>query len=213
LNDVYPWYLNRLGRIYIEQEQYEEARLVLQEALDLASASPEILNLGIPLAQLGEIALFESRLEDAKLLLEKALTSLENSDAIFLAMVRTDLAEIALADKDFPQARKWLEQAYEPARQHIRRTLVFLCALVGYLVLSDRNNDDICKAVELYGAVEFISGKSGIRLNSFYQRLNQLQMEMTREKLSAEEWQQAFETGSGWERDAAIQQARHVLEL
>jgi predicted ATPase/transcriptional regulator with XRE-family HTH domain len=213
LKDTHIWFLNRLGRIYIEQEKYAEAKAVLEECLDLASASPEILNPGSPLAQLGEVAFFEGRLDEAKSLLEKALVTLDAGDGIFLAMTTTDLAEIALEEKDFSQSRHWLGKACEPASQQIRRTLVFLCALAGYLVLSSKNKADIRKAAQVYGAVETLSATSGIHFNSFYQRLNRARMQKGREKLSAGEWQRAYETGLGWERGEAIQQAKKFLGL
>lgn len=213
LKDTHPWYLNRLGRIYIEQEKYAEAKKVLEECLVMASASPEILNPGSPLAQLGEVAFFSGRLDEAKSLLEKSLAMLDSNDMIFIAMAQTDLAEIALAQKDLLQARHWLEQAYEPACQHIRRMLVFLCALAGYHVLVGRDPSTLGKAAQLYGAMESLGAKSGVNFNSFYRELNQARMQVGREKLSVTEWQAAYETGRGWERDEAIRQAKSLLGI
>ncbi len=213
LKDTYPRYLNRLGRIYIEQERYVEAKALLEECLALAHASPVILNPGLPMAQLGEIALFVGRLDESRSLLEKTLATLDNQDAIFIAMAQTDLAEIALAQMDYPQARHWLEQAYELASQQIRRTLVFLCALAGYFVLSSGNKEDIRKAAQLYGAIESLGTKSGVNFNSFYQRLNRERMKQARAKLSAGEWQRAYETGFGWERGEAIQQVKRLIGM
>jgi len=208
---THPWYLNRLGRIYIEQERYAEAKAVLEECLGLASASPQILNPGSPLAQLGEVAFFEGRLDDAKHLLERALDTLGTGDAIFLAMAGTDLAEVALASRDYSAARRWLEQAFEPASQHVRRLLVFLCALAGYFVLSGTKKTDLQTAAQLYGATETLSMRSGINLTSFYQDLNSRRMRLARNKLSAEEWQRAYETGRGWDRGEAIQLVKGML--
>ncbi|MCA2002080.1 MAG: helix-turn-helix domain-containing protein, partial [Chloroflexi bacterium] len=73
LKQQYPLYLNRLGRIYVEQEHYAEAKEALQEALDQANDHPEYLNPGIPLAQLGEVALFEGRVEEAQSHLRRAI--------------------------------------------------------------------------------------------------------------------------------------------
>ena len=73
LKSEYPWYLNRLGRICIEQGKLTDARKHLGKAVDLAYEDASILNPGSPLAQLGEVALFEGNLEEAQLWFEKAL--------------------------------------------------------------------------------------------------------------------------------------------
>ena len=179
----------------------------------MASASPEILNPGSPLAQLGEVAFFSGRLEEAKSLLGKSLGTLGSHDLIFIAMAQTDLAEIALAQKDLLQAHHWLEHAYEYACQQIRRMLVFLCALAGYHVLLGKDTSNLIKAAQLYGAIESLGAKSGVNFNSFYRRLNQERMQLAREKLTATEWQAAYETGRGWERDEAILQAKNLLGI
>jgi tetratricopeptide (TPR) repeat protein len=211
LKGKYPAYINRLGRIYIEQGRYAEAKTALQEGLELAMQEPENMKPGVPLTQLGEIALFEDRLQEAKSLLERALSHQTDDETIFLAMARTDLAEIALAENDLPQALYWLEQAYPHASQHARRFQVFLCALAGYLVLSP--DGDKQKAAQIYGAIETLSERSHVILGRFYQNLNQERMHIAREKLSEQEWLGAFESGSGWERGEAIQQAGNLLKL
>jgi predicted ATPase/transcriptional regulator with XRE-family HTH domain len=211
LKSEYPWFLNRLGRICIEQGKLAEAKDHLSKALELANANTSALNPGSPLAQLGEVALFEGNLEEAKALFEKALTQLANGDDIFLAIARTDLAEVALIEGDFPKARFWLVQAFVPASQQVRRTMIFLSALAGYLVLSPAEN--IKKAAQFYGAIEAWSERSGVILGSFYQELNRTRIDLARNKLSAKEWLGAFETGRGWERGETVQQAQMELVL
>ncbi len=213
LKGKYPAYINRLGRIYIEQGKYDEAKQPLLEVLELARREPENMNPGVPLAQLGEIAFFEGRLEEASSFLKGALPHLTDYEMIFLAMARTDLAEIALAEGDLETARDWLVKAYPAASQHTRRFLVFLCALAGYLVLSGKKKENIQKAAQLYGAVETLSAKSGIQFNSFYQHLNQERMKQALGKLSAGEWQKAYKTGLGWERSEAVRQVKSVLGM
>lgn len=209
LKQEYPWYLNRLGRIYIEQGKLADAKDSLTKALELAYADSSILNPGSPLAQLGEIALFDGRLDEAQALFEKALTHLANDDDIFTAITKTDLAEVALALGDFSKARLWLEEALEPASKQARRFIVFLSALVGYLVLAP--NGDLGKAAQVYGVIESASERSGVVLGAFYQNLNQKRIRLAREKLSEGEWLRAYETGRGWERSAAVQQAQRIL--
>ncbi|PWH17203.1 MAG: XRE family transcriptional regulator [Anaerolineae bacterium] len=204
-NDVICIALNRLGRIYIEQEHFNPAVEALQEAASLAHEHPEWLNPAIPLAQLGEIALFQNRLEESRALLTHALEHLEPSMFIFQAIAATDLAEIALLQGDLPQARRWLELARPPASQHIRRSLVFLCALAGYLTLSSTDPAALARAVSLYAAIEALSERSGVRLISFYRVLNQERKNLLRQKLSAQAWQQAEALGRSWNREQAWQ--------
>jgi len=209
LKREYPQYLNRLGRIYIEQGRLVEAKDSLSKALELAHEDSSVLSPGSPLAQLGEIALFEGSLDEAKALFEQALTHLTNNEDIFLAIVKTDLAEVALAQNDFAKARLWLENAFEPASRQVRRFMVLLSALAGYLVFTP--DGDKVKAAQFYGAVESLSERSGVVLGSFYQTLNQKRMELARKELSAKEWLGAFESGRGWERSEAIQQAKGMV--
>jgi tetratricopeptide (TPR) repeat protein len=213
LKSEYPWYLNRLGRICIEQGKLTEAREHLSKALDLAYEDASILNPGSPLAQLGEIALFEGNLEEAQLWFEKALTHLAKDDDVFLAIAKTDMAEVSLAQGDFVKARLWLKDAFEPASRQMRRFVVFLSALAGYLVLSSDEKEDKRKAARFYGGIEKLSMQSGVSFNPFYQKLNQERMRLTQEKLSDKEWLDAFESGSGWERGEVLKQIQRELGL
>ena len=205
-------YRNLLGRIYIEQGNFAEARVALEECLALVYNKPEHLNPGSPLAQLGEVYLFEDKVGEARSVLEKALTHLEKGDAIFLAMAMTDLAEVALAEGDLKSAKAWLKEAYPHASQHVRRFIVFLCALAGYLVLSSKDKSNLRCAAHLYGAIEKMSRLAGIGLNAFYQDINQKRMQRAQKNLSATEWQGAYETGSVWERGEAILKVNELLQ-
>lgn len=208
--DEDPNHHNLLGRIYIEQGKFTEARLALEECLALLSKRPS-LNPGPPLTQLGEVALFEGRLDEAKSLLEKALTVLGNEETIFLAMAHTDLAEIALAEENFKKAWECLQEAYPYAAQHVRRFIVFLCALAGWLALSNRSKQDARKAAQLFGAMNKLTEQWGVALNVFYQSRNQERRRLAQKKLPAEEWQEAYESGFGWERSEALRQVEKVL--
>lgn len=213
LKDSYPWDLNRLGRIYIEQENFSAAKDVLKECLDLAYLSPEVVNPGSPLAQLGEVALFEERLEEAKSLLLQALIFLKEEDDIFIAMAKTDLAEIALLQGDYQTARDWLGQAYGSIHQQIRRLLVYLWTLAGYLVLSNRNSTNLSLAVHFYASIDALQERLGVHLNSFYQRSSRGRMLLARKNFSEQDWQGMWKTGRGWDREEALRQVRSVLDL
>lgn len=205
----YPLYLNRLGRIFIEQEKLGEARAALGEALAHVLETPSTLNPGIPLAQLGEIALFEGNLEEAEELFQKALLQLEPNDPIFLAMVRTDLAEIALANNDRTRARYWLGEAFQPAQNHIRRWIIFLSTLSGYLLQPPAGSAEL--AARFLGAIDRLSERSGLPLGVFHQTLNQQRMQIARQELPINTWQAAYTAGQTWSREDAIRNSDQAL--
>jgi len=205
----YPLYLNRLGRIFIEQGKLTQAKEVLNEALKHVLDEGTTLNSGIPLAQLGEIALFEGNPENAELLFHQALSQLDSDDAIFLAMVRTDLAEIALANNDLIMALSWLREAFEPSQNHIRRLIIFLCSLSGYLVLSPNGNAE--QAARFYGAIDRLSERSGLPLAVFYQTINKDRMQFIQKELSFNVWQATFSEGQTWDKEDVIRFAEQTL--
>ncbi len=213
LSGRYAAYVNRLGRINMERGNYIEARQALEECLALARADPRSMNPGAPLAQLGELAMFEGRLEEAKSTLLAALAELPDSESIFRAIATVDLAEIMLAKKNFTQARHWLLQASDLAHLPIRRALVYLCAVTGYLVAIPASGKEAAReAARFYGALEALGERSGVILSNFYSRLNQPRIQAARRRLPEQEWQAEFAAGQGWSRDFALEQAKRVLD-
>lgn len=205
-------YLNRLGRIYIERGEFPHARQVLTECLALARADPQSLNPGSPLAQLGELSFFEGKLDQAQSLLEQALTLLPPDEVIFTAIATTDLAEIALHRGDVSRARQLLLQASGIVSQHIRRTLVYLCALVGYL--SQTKADDraiMVQAARFLGAITALAEQSGVNFSGFYQELLARRSSLIQERLSPQEWRAGYEEGRGWSRSDALAQAHRLI--
>jgi len=209
-NSGYPLYLNRLGRILIEQGKLVEAKAVLNEALERAFDDETALNPGIPLAQLGEIALFDGELVKAEDLCKKALSRLNTEDVIFLAMVKTDLVEVALANRDPTEAQFWLNEAFTPARSHIRRLIIFLCALSGYLALNAPASAE--QAAQFYGAIDKLIEFSGSPLGVFYQAINRQRMQIVRQALSNDAWQATYNEGWNWDKEEAIRNASQVLQ-
>ncbi len=206
LSDLYPEYLNRLGRIFMEQGLYDEAGSTLRESLALL---PEP---GRPLTQLGELAWYEGRLEDAAASLQQALSRLPEGDHIFRAIALTDLAEVAMAEGDFAACRLWLQQAWLPAGVNIRRVLVFLIALAGYLLLAPSSDQAASlQAARIFGAIEALSELSGVQLSAFYQRLIQQRMDSNLHSINSSEWQAAYLAGQQLGRDEAMLLARNVL--
>jgi hypothetical protein len=127
-------------------------------------------------------------------------------------MAHTDLAEIALAEENFEKAWEYLQEAYPYATQHVRRFIVFLCALAGWLALSN-GAEDHSKAAQLFGAMNKLAEQWGVVLNVFYQNRNRERMRLAQKKLSAKEWQEAYESGSGWERSEALRQIGNILAV
>jgi len=212
LPDKYAIDLNRMGRIYLEQRNYVEARQVLNESLALARLDPSRLNPGAPLAQLGELSLFEGKLQEAKVYLTEALEYLGESEAIFLAITKLDLAEIALAEQDFQQASKWLEQGYLYARVHIRRAMVYLCAVAGYLLLAPGGGKDAAiQSARLYGTIQALEERSGVALSPYYHHLNQLRVRLALQQLTEQEWETEFMAGQQWSVETALAQA--IIEI
>jgi predicted ATPase/transcriptional regulator with XRE-family HTH domain len=212
LKGPYLWFLNRQGRIYIEQGNYDSACQALEECYNLALSDPEIMNPGSPLAQLGEIALFEDRLEEAKTTFKKAiqyLTETQDTADIFLAMAIVDLAEVALEEREFEQAHDWLAQAHEYADIHIRRLLAYLYAIAGYVILTPSNvNLDLITAAQIYGAMDSLSERSGIILGAFYQKKKSERIAHAKRRLPAREWDRAFQSGRQMGRDEVIELAK-----
>ena len=209
LMQEYPVYLNRLGRIFIEQGKLESAKEVLNEAFERASMDDAMLNPGVPLAQMGEIALFEGRLDEARAILEQALPFVEKDEAIFFALTTTDLAEVALETGNFDQSLQWLTKSFEPAKNHIRRLIVLLCSLAGYLALSPEGNAK--KAASFYGAIKALSDRTGILLANFYLNLNEQRLQKITSLLSDSECKAAIEDGRRWNKETALGYAEEIL--
>lgn len=209
--DEDPMYRNLLGRIYIEQGDLSAARAALEDCLTGINNKRTDLNPGPPLAQLGEVALFEGRLEESQSLLERALSRLPAGDGIFRAMALTDLAEVSLARQDEAPARRWLLQAAEPARSHIRRAIVFLLAATGWLLLTADEAGHPFAAAQLLGAVENLAARSGVRLNAHYQQIIQAHKQSTQQALPAPAWQAAFAAGQALDHQRAMELAHQIL--
>lgn len=204
-----PRHLNRLGRIYIEQGRYKEAEKVLRECLGMAEGIEGTLSPGIVLAQLGEIAFFERRLEDGRDILEEALTRLPSEEAIFIAISLTDLAEIALAEGDLGEAFQRLRQGFGAAGSQMRRSLVHLCALAGYLVAMMK----LEQAVRFCGAIKAWIERSGVTYAPFYRELLAQRMEAARVVLPEAQFEAALEAGGDWSWEQVLRAARAELDL
>ena len=210
----FPQYINRLGRIHLEQGNFGQARQALAECLQLARKDPASFNPGIVLAQLGELAFFESQVDQVKAYFDEAVQYLTAEDRIFLSMCEIDRAEIALAEEQVQVAHHLLKHAYSLSGSHIRRTIIFLLAVVGILLADKgREKQGLILAGQMLGAVDGLAARSGIILNPFYQRLIQQRSADIRKQLTATDWSAAYETGRQWSREAALQKAGEILDV
>ena len=75
------------------------------------------------------------------------------------------------------------------------------------------SNQNIPLAVHFYAAIEVLQERSGVHLNSFYQRLNRERMLVARENFSEQEWLGMWKTGRGWGREEALRRVKSVLDL
>jgi predicted ATPase/transcriptional regulator with XRE-family HTH domain len=215
LQGPHIWFLNRQGRIFIEQGCYDDARRALEECYKLALDHPGEINPGSPLAQLGEVALFEGKIEEAKQHLKNAVRLLTDAQAItsiFIAIAYTDMAEVSLVEKDFDQARHWLSLSNEFSGINLRRVMAFLCACAGLLILPPgRNKKELTVAARCYGVVDSLSEQTGIILGTFYQNNRKARTTLARKHLSAREWEEALQAGQQMNRDEAMNLAKALL--
>jgi tetratricopeptide (TPR) repeat protein len=210
------WFLARQGRIYIEQGLYPEARQALEESLAVAEANPTIINPGSSYAQLGELSLFEGKLDEAKSKLEKSivLSKTREMDGVFLAMAYVDLAEISLIKGDYATTYSHLCEAVEYSNSNIRRTLAFLVALTGYLVMkSNRGEHDIHDAARIVGAHESLSEQSGIILGPFYKTVLAERVALAKKPIPSGDWEEAHLAGRNLSGEDAFKLARRVLKI
>ncbi len=126
-----------------------------------------------------------------------------------MALTRTDLAEVALVHGDIARAQAWLMEAYEPASQHVRRWMVWLLVLTGWLALSERGDKHL--AAGFHGAIETLTERTGVVLAASHREVNRQRMDRLQLDLSPADWQAAFEAGRQWSRDETYRRAKEVL--
>lgn len=210
--------LNLLGRILIEQSEYENAEAALEENTQIALQASHLFNPGCPLTLLGEVALSRGGWEAARTRMAQALPFLMGEhespyDRVFFAMAHTNSAEIALAYGNPKQARDELLQALPQARLYIRRFRCLLVTLAGLLLhtRSTAEAKDLAAATELLGAVSRLGEHSGDVLSPFYEALIARRSEHTRQNLTQPIWEAAWQVGCTWTRAQAVAEAESQL--
>jgi predicted ATPase/transcriptional regulator with XRE-family HTH domain len=210
--------LNILGRILIEQGDYEPATTVLQECVDVAYASPSRFSPGCPLIQLGEIALAADDLAIAEERITQALPLLASAEDSmyadrFLAMAHTHLAEIALARGNRRQTRFELRQVLPYVHLHVRRLHFLLVTLAGLLLSTDNvmHTSSVVDAAAMLGAEARLVERTGDSLSPVYQVLLAQRAVAAQQSLSRHEWQVAWNVGYTWTSAQAITEAEKWL--
>ncbi len=194
--------LNQLGRILLEQGEYDRAEVVLQEGLHAARQNPALSNQGCPLTLLGELALPRGELAAATAYLARAVPLLQGGESSSLvgahvAMAHTDLAEASLAHGDPLRAQHELHLALPIARISVRRLRCLLVVLTGLGLIArrSRQNGRMGGLAELCGAVAGLGDRSGERLSPFYQALASERSDCTQRLLAPREWEAAWKRG------------------
>lgn len=197
--------LNLWGRILIEQGELDRAQATLQENERIARQIPHLFNPGCPLAQLGEIALVSGQWQRAEQQLQAALTLLLRTEGnlytdIFIAMVHTDLAELALVRADPSLAFHELQQVLPYARLYLRRLHCLLVTLIGFLLmpLPTPSTANVQAAATLLGAIAGLSERTGDTLSPFHQQLIDKRSAIAQQWLTRHEWQAAWQVGHAW---------------
>lgn len=194
--------LNVLGRIFIEQGEYARAEQTLRESVSLAESQRDQFTSAVAWALLGEVALACGKLDDAFALSTRALSLMAERPDRFTAMTHTNLAEIALAHDDDTTAHDELRLALPLVHLHVRRELCFLATLAGWLITSSHAcKDDVQHGVELFGAIEQYIERTGLPLSAMYRTLNATRAQIAQRRLTAREWQDAWNTGKSWTRE------------
>lgn len=129
-------------------------------------------------------------------------------------MAQVDLAEIALVRKDYEMAHARLIEGFKFAKSQFRRTLAFLVALAGYLVLQpDGNKQNNSDAAKFLGNLENLSEQSDIVLGPFYQKIISERITQGKKKLPASEWDKAYQTGRDLSEDEMFALASTALKM
>jgi predicted ATPase/transcriptional regulator with XRE-family HTH domain len=212
LEDRLPVKFNIQARIFIEQGDYARAEETLRECVGLAQEYHNTSHLGIAWAQRGEVALACGRLDDAQLSSEQALPLLKEQTRRFIAMARTNLAEVALARGDYITAREELRRALPHIHTHVRRELCFVATLAGWLVSPPHvTKEDVRRGAALFGAVERLVERTGAPLSAMYRELGEKRVEIARRRLTAREWQEAWNIGRAWAPEQVNAQVESLL--
>ncbi len=212
--------LNLIGRIFLEQGDYDDAEAMFQECLQRSYSIAQHFNPGYPLAMLGEVALACGEWQYAAVYLTQALTALAEAEqslymALFVATAHTDLAELALMYAQIGEARHEIQQGLPYARLTMRRLRCLLVALVGLLLspLPTQPASHTQAAATLLGAIAGLGTRTGDTLSPFHQRLISERTTRAQQLLSPHDWQAAWQQGHAWTPAQVIDKAERWLAL
>lgn len=204
--------LNMLGRIYIEQQRYEEADGVLSEAIKLGSEADSPGTAGMQIVQRGEVALAQGDLDRAEILTRAGLATVTESDLIPFCLGWNNLAEIALAKGDIASASHALRRVLPLAHLHSRRIRIFLNAVAGLLLAKTPSSGQaMVDALRLLIYVQATNDKLGDPLSPMTQKLLASRIDLSHTQLTSELWQTTCAEGRRMTQEEALAIARKVL--
>jgi predicted ATPase/transcriptional regulator with XRE-family HTH domain len=207
-----------LGRIFMEQGEYDDAEHFFQESTELARQVAHLFNPGCPLTQLSEIALARGDWVAAQAYLADAIPNLVQTPTglhvnVHIAVAYTNLAEIALAHGDSQRAHRELQQAFPQARLYSRRLRCWLLTFVGVMLQtpSPTSINGALVAAELLGTVGGLGERSGDPLAPYYQERIAQRAARVQKLLTKSEFQAAWQQGHGRTLVQAVTEAERWL--
>jgi tetratricopeptide (TPR) repeat protein len=204
--------LNLQGRIYLEEERYEDADLILTEGIQLEDTLHQHVLTPFMTIQRGEAALAQDRLDLAEELLRSGLSSVDPVNQIPYCVGWNNLAEVALGRGSARGAREALKHVLPLALLHPRREVIFMNAITGLLLLERTAEGlEVEVAVRLISYINRACDRSGTTLSPMTQKQMKERLNQTQRQIPSDQWQSLWNEGQRWTSEKAYSVARDVL--
>jgi predicted ATPase/transcriptional regulator with XRE-family HTH domain len=204
--------LNLQGRIYLEEERYEDADLILTEGIQLEDTLHQNQLTPFMTIQRGEAALAQDRLDLAEELLHRGLSSIDPVNQIPYCIGWNNLAEVALRRGSARGARAALKHVLPLALLHARREVIFMNAIAGLLLLERTAEGlEVEVAVRLISYINRACDRSGTTLSPITQKQMKERLNQTQCQIPSDQWQSLWYEGQRWTSEKAYSVAGDVL--
>jgi predicted ATPase/DNA-binding XRE family transcriptional regulator len=156
--------LIRLSRLYIEMDDCAQAQVLAWEALQVSRSAHDPVETAGALFHLGEAELTQGNVEQAASYFAEAYALCQAPDwrqHVYAGLARKGMGEIALRRGQHAQALAFLRQGVQGTPATILQ-LWLLNPLAGAIGTQPGcTPDDVCRAVQIWGAVEALNEKMG----------------------------------------------------
>lgn len=198
--------LNNVGNIFYVKDDFQTARKYYEEALALARETGDRYTLSLALSSLGITAFQQGKFAEADLYYQESLkVNEELGDKVGLSLVHCYLGLLALAQDQINAARKAFHAGLSVAQQSdIKLYLAY--NLIGIACVFNAE-DHSSQAVQLLSAVTAFGQDVGFKIEPELQRPYDSALSSSKEKLSAEAFQEAWDIGQKMDVKSAIQLA------